>query len=187
LTAPLPDRRPWHWLAVLAAALVLAACAGKPPIETVDRLDLQRFMGDWYVIAHIPAPLEDNAYNAVESYRLTDDGRVATTFRFREGAFDGEAYTYRPTGFVREDSGNAVWDMQFFWPVRFEYRVVYLDDAYRRTIIGRRARDYAWIMARSPEISESAYRELVTVLRQRGYDTDRLRRVPQRWPEEPAP
>jgi apolipoprotein D and lipocalin family protein len=172
----------------MLALLLVTACASRnPPIETVAQLDLQRFMGDWYVIAHIPAPLEANAFNAVETYRLTDDGRVATTFRFREGGFDGEAYTYRPTGFVREDSGNAVWDMQFWWPIRFEYRVIYLDDSYHRTIIGRRARDYAWIMARSPELSPRAYQNLVEVLRDRGYDVSDLRRVPQRWPAGPAP
>lgn len=187
MNVPPSRRRGWRYLPVLVAALLLAACTGKPPIETVDRVDLERFIGDWYVIAHIPAPLEENAFNAVESYRLAGEGRVATTFRFREGGFAGEPYTYRPQGFVREDSGNAVWDMQFFWPVRFEYRIVYLDEAYRRTIIGRTARDYAWIMARTPEIPESEYRHLVDVLRSRGYATEQLRRVPQRWPSAKEP
>ncbi len=182
-------RRFRRWGAELAAAtLLLAACAGRhPPIATVDQVDLERFMGDWYVIAYIPAPLEENAYNAVESYRLDGEGRVATTFRFRKGGFDGEPFTYHPVGFVREGSGNAVWDMQFFWPVRFEYRIVYLDPGYRRTIIGRTARDYAWVMARSPQLPEEAYAELVEILRQRGYDVTGLRRVPQRWPTPGAP
>lgn len=182
MTVPQAAASGWRWL-LFAAALLLTACADRhPPIETVDRVDLERFMGDWYVIAHIPAPLEDNAYNAVESYRLTKAGRVATTFRFREGDFNGERYAYHPVGFVRPDTGNAVWDMQFFWPIRFEYRVIHLNDRYTRTIIGRRARDYAWIMARSPQITAEAYARLVAILAERGYDTTRLRRVPQRWP-----
>ena len=43
---------------------------------------LERFMGDWYVIANIPTPLEKGAHNAVESYRLDSNGTVATTFTF---------------------------------------------------------------------------------------------------------
>jgi|GEM_PF-4092564 len=36
------------------ACLWLAACANQPPMETVEHVDLERYMGDWYVIAHIP-------------------------------------------------------------------------------------------------------------------------------------
>jgi len=25
-----------------------------PPLKTVEKVELSRFMGDWYVIAHIP-------------------------------------------------------------------------------------------------------------------------------------
>ena len=38
------------------------------------RVDIPRYMGDWYVIAVIPTRLEKDAFNAVESYRLDDDG-----------------------------------------------------------------------------------------------------------------
>lgn len=47
---------------------------------------------------------------------------------------------------------NAVWDMQFFWPIRAEYRIIYLADDYSRTIIGRTKRDHLWIMARTPSL-----------------------------------
>ncbi len=68
--------------------LAVVACSNPPPIRTVEAVDLDRFMGDWYVVAHIPTWLERDAYNAVESYRLDPDGTVATTFSFREGGFD---------------------------------------------------------------------------------------------------
>ena len=76
----------------LSATLALAGCqASHPPLETVDSVDLERFMGDWYVIANIPTFLEKGAHNAVETYSLNDDGSIATKFTFRAGGFDGKA------------------------------------------------------------------------------------------------
>ena len=88
-------------------SLSAASCSGMPALESVEHVDLPRFMGDWYVIANIPTFLEHGAHNAVESYELDADGTVATTFTFRDGAFDGPVRTYHPRGFVRSDS-NAV-------------------------------------------------------------------------------
>ncbi len=177
--------RPRRGLGALAAALLaLAGCGGtgeRPPIPTVARVDLERFMGDWYVIASIPTFIEKDAYNAVESYRLAGEGRIDTTFTYREGGFDGEQKTWHPTGFVRDDESNAVWGMQFIWPIRAEYRIVYLDDAYSQTVIGRNARDYAWIMAREPSMPDTDYRRLVQFLGDQGYDVAAIRKVPQRW------
>ncbi len=167
-------------LLVLAAAL-LGACATPAPIRTVDYVDLERFMGEWYVIANIPTFLEEGAHNAVESYRLDDDGTIATTFSFRDGGFDGEVETYTPRGFVRDRESNAVWGMQFIWPFKAEYRIVYLDRDYSQTIIGRSQRDYVWIMARTPEISEADLQSMLSLLADEGYDTARIQRVPQRW------
>jgi len=149
-------------------------------MPTVEFVDLDRFMGDWYVIAHIPASLEKNAYGAIESYRLADDGTIETTFTFREGSFDGEKKTYTPKGFVRDGKTNAEWGMQFVWPIKADYRIVYLDADYQVTIIGRAKRDYVWIMARQPEIDEARYADLVQRVADLGYDVAKLRKVPQR-------
>ncbi len=164
----------------LAAAL-LGACATPAPIRTVDHVDLERFMGDWYVIANIPTFLEKGAHNAVESYRLDDDGTIATTFTFRDGGFDGEVETYHPRGFVRDDESNAVWGMQFIWPFKAEYRIVYLTPDYTQTIIGRSQRDYVWIMARTPVIPAADLEAMLSLLADEGYDVSRIQRVPQRW------
>ena len=73
--------------------IMLAARSSPPPIHTAKAVDLNRFMGDWYVIANIPTFIETEAYNAMESCRLAQDGSVATTFSFREGGFEGERKT----------------------------------------------------------------------------------------------
>jgi apolipoprotein D and lipocalin family protein len=157
-------------------------CQSRPPIHTVAAVDLQRFMGDWYVIAAIPTFIETEAFNAVESYRLDADGSVATTFTFNQGAFDGPLKKYTPRGFIRDPRSNAVWGMQFIWPFTAEYRVVYLSEDYSRTVIGRTRRDYAWIMARQPSIADEDYRTMVQFLEDQGYDVSRLRRVPHAPP-----
>ena len=139
-------------------------------------------MGDWYVIASIPTFLEKNAHNAVETYELNADGTIATTFTFRKGGFDGKEKVFRPKGFVRNTETNAVWGMRFIWPIKADYRIVYLDAEYSKTVIGRNKRDYVWLMAREPSIPDDEYEDLVGFIASLGYDTDKLVKVPQRWP-----
>jgi apolipoprotein D and lipocalin family protein len=165
----------------LSAVLLMSACASEPPLATVDHVDLDRFMGDWYVIANIPTVIEKGAHNAVENYRMNDDGTIATTFTFRKGGFDGEPKEYNPKGFITDTESNAVWGMRFIWPIKADYRVIYLDTDYSVTIIGRNKRDFVWIMARDPQISKQTYDELVSFVDSVGYDLSELRRVPQEW------
>ncbi len=161
----------------------LAGCQSmsQPPLEPVDFVDIQRFMGDWYVIANIPTFIEENAHNAIESYQLDKDGTIATTFTFREGGFDGELKTYHPTGYVTDHDSNGIWGMQFIWPIKADYRIVYLTDDYNQVIIARNKRDFVWIMARSPDIPEQDYQYMLGLIAKMGYDISQVRRVPQQW------
>lgn len=166
------------------ATLLLQACSSVPgpPVDTVDYVDLERFMGDWYVVANIPTFLEKDACNAVESYRLLDDRRIATTFSFNAGGCDGKRKTYHPVGYVYDTDSNAVWGMQFIWPFKADYRVMYVDADYTRTVIGRNQRDYLWIMARTPSIPEKDMRELLQLVADQGYDATAVIPVTQQWP-----
>jgi apolipoprotein D and lipocalin family protein len=164
---------------VLLASLALAGCATMKPMPVVGSVDLKRFMGDWYVIASIPTFIEASAHNAVESYRLADDGTVETTFSFNKGSFDGPLKVYKPRGFIVDKTSNAVWGMQFIWPIKAEYLITYLADDYSQTVISRSKRDYVWVMARTPTVSDEDYRRLADFVKNLGYDITLLKKVPQ--------
>lgn len=175
------------WKKRLMSVLTVSAlvgCSSHPPMDTVAQVDLDRYMGDWYVIANIPTPFEKNIYNAVENYERVEPNKIATTFTFRKGSFQGEEKVMRPTGYVKNDPSNALWGMQFIWPFKGDFRIVYLDDAYQQTIIGRQKRDYVWIMARQPSISESTYQKLVLKVESLGYDISKLQKIPQQWEQQ---
>lgn len=158
------------------ASLFLMSCTSqtKTEMQTVSRLDIKRFMGDWYVIANIPTFLERDATNPIESYLLNDDGTIATTFSFNRKDADGRRVELKAKGFIRDTDSNAVWGMQFVWPIKADYRVVYLDPNYQTTIIGRNKRDYLWIMSRKPQLSEEELQNLLTIAVNLGYDRSKI-------------
>ncbi len=169
-----------RWMLAALVVVIVSACSSRQPrIPPVAKVDIPRFMGDWYVIAHIPTRPERNAYDAVETYALRKDGRIQTTFHYRDGSFEAPLETMHPVGTVREGTNGAVWGMQFVWPIQAEYVIVDLDPAYQRTIVGRNKRDYVWLMARTPSIPDDQYAAATRRIAELGYDLSKLRRVPQ--------
>ena len=175
--------------AVLLGSTFLVGCATPdiPPLQAMERkLDLQRFMGAWYVIGFVPIDLpffsEAGAHNAVESYELSADGIIETTYTFREGSFDGPERRFTPRAWVHDERTGAEWRMQFVWPFRAAYLIVHVDPDYENTIVGVPDRSYLWIMSRDPELPSADYERLLQRAADLGYDRTRVQRVPQRWP-----
>jgi len=181
------------------AALLLGACGGvalKPDstVPLAKPVDLARYMGDWYVIAHIPTERDASSHNAMENYTLNADGSIATTYRNRLGGFGGEQKLMTPTAFVVPDSGNALWGMRFEipgtsipWPPHYEYRVAHVEPAagnapYAVTIIARSQKDFLWLFSRSPTLSDADLARYIKLIASWGYDVSKLARVPQQWP-----
>jgi len=179
---------------VVAVLVILSGCTsnGLPPLAALDRpVDLQRFMGDWYVIAFIPIDLpflsEKDAHNAVESYALAPDGEILTTYTFRDGGFDGPETRMTPRGRVANPPLNSAWKMKFFsFLPAGDYLIIKVDEDYSRTIVSVPDRRWVWIMARTPAIPEAEYQEMVDFLARSGFDVQAIRRVPQQWPADGA-
>ena len=171
---------------VLCGLTTAAGCAGVSGVEprglAADALpiDLDRFMGDWYVVAHIPTPTEAEAFEAVERYALREDGTIEVRFLFCEGGFDGPAETVEMTGWVHDPATNAEWRVRPLWPLALQYQISELDPAYQRTVVVNPGGGYAWVMARQREIPEAELESIVERLARDGYETARLRRVPHR-------
>ena len=182
-----PKDKPMHPRTLIAIALcgtLFGGCAVTPgpvlpPVALAPRVDLERFMGDWYVIANIPTFLERGAYNAKDHYRLDADGTIATTYSYNADAPDGPLKTYESRGYVLDGGSKAVWGQQYVWPIKADYRIAYLSDDYAQTVIAREKRDYVWIMARTPAIPDADLQRLIAFVATQGYDVSRIQRVPQ--------
>lgn len=170
---------------LICLTLGLCGCAAsRPPLKTVENVEIARFMGPWYVIACIPTFIEKQTFNAVETYTLLPDGTIDTVFTFRKGGFDGPRKRYNPRGFVMDKIHRSTWGMRFVWPIKAEYLITHLSADYGVTIISRNKRDYVWIMARTPEISEAEYQSLLEEITAQGYEIKKMRKIPQKWPEK---
>jgi len=153
-------------------------------MKTVDSLDLNRFMGDWYVIAIMPNFMEKNAVNGVESYSLSDEGYVEIKYTFNKHKPSGKQKTMTGKGFIHNKETNAEWRVQFIWPIKFPYLVIDLDHDYSYTVIGVPSRKYAWVMSRKPKMDPVVYAGIVERMRLVGYEVAKLERILQQWPEK---
>lgn len=172
---------------LLGLVAVAASAASLPPIKPVAHVDLPRFMGRWYLIATIPTRYGKDAYNAVETYTLQKDGNIHTTFSFHQGGFAGPYKHIESTGYVQTGTGNAEWRVKVFWFLKAQYIVGYLAPDYSEMIVARDKRDYAWVFARTPQVSQADYANLIDKVRAMGYPMARLRKVPQRWSQAASP
>ncbi len=164
----------------LRAFLKSPGAAAHPPLATAASVDIERFMGAWCVVANIPTVMERDAFSAIETYTLNDDGTVTTHCSFNKGSYSGVKKTYTSTGYIDSRGNGAIWQMQLFGMIRADFRVVYVSDDYHYAIIGREKRDYVWILSRTSDLPPEDYFDLVRRVREQGYDTNRLRDVPHR-------
>jgi apolipoprotein D and lipocalin family protein len=173
----------------VTALLLVGGCAhASQPIPPVSHVDLSRYMGRWYVIASIPTRFERGGYNPVETYKLDPDGRVCTAFRFRPGSFSAPVKKIHSIASVVPGTGNAQWKVHLFWFLRAQYIVAWLAPDYSKVIVARDKRDYVWLMARTPHISEADYQAMLARVKAMGYDLSKLEKAPQQWPEaQPTP
>lgn len=148
-------------------------------LQTVPHVDLERYMGDWRVIANIPYFAEKGCVDSIEGYRSRPDGRIDNFFTFRKGSFDAPQKQIRAIAWVHNKETNAEWRIRFFHLVTVKYLVLDLDPEYRWTVVGHPSRRYGWIMAREKTLPEATYSEILRRLGEQGYDPQAFVKVPQ--------
>jgi apolipoprotein D and lipocalin family protein len=168
-----------------ACVFLLVSCqSSKQPLPTVSHVDLESFMGTWYVVGYTPLFVDGKAHNATEHYYLEPDGSIQATSQYRNGAFEGPLKTYRPTISVHNKKTHAEWRIQFIWPFKAAYLILHYDEAAGETIVGHPNRKYAWIMLREPEYEAATYERLMNQLVELGYNRELIKRLPQDWSSE---
>jgi apolipoprotein D and lipocalin family protein len=169
---------------LLMTLLVLAAgCANDSggdgvPLDTVEGLDIDRYLGKWYEIARLPFRVQEGCVATTATYTRIDAKNIRVVNACREERFDGKLRSATARAWVAGDDPARL-KVQFFWPFRADYWVIALDPEYRRAMVGLPSRKYLWILAREPSMSEAQYRGLLERAAAPGYDVSRMQRTPQ--------
>lgn len=172
------------WIAISLVAALSAGCASTPhagdALKTAEHVNVEHFMGRWFVISSIPNSSENGRVGPYVEYAQLSDHRVDQTFYFYPGDFDHPLEKRQEIATIVDVQSNAVWKTRFGEALSADFRVLYVDPEYRYAVIGRPDRDYAWILARDKYISDDDYQQLTNVLVERGYDATRIVKIPPR-------
>lgn len=177
-------------LAALLLASAVAAHAADP--QTVDHVDLGRYVGRWYEIGRFPNAFQSHCVSDVTAtYRSRADGRIDVLNRCRRttGELDDAVGVAR----VADEKTHAKLKVRFapaflsFLPfVWGDYWVLGLGSGYEWAVVGTPDRQYLWILARNPQIADEHYEAALALARAQGFDVARIVRT-EHLPATEAP
>ena len=165
---------------LLYCAIALALLTPPPahaaePVASVPELDLSRYAGQWYEIAHLPVSFQRQcAGDILVVYALRADGSIGVRNTCR---------THDATQAVAEGVARTVEDHPGRLQVRFvpswlswvplvwaDYWVVAMDPDYQWAVVGDPKRKYLWILAREPSMDRELFARLKARAEAMGYD-----------------
>lgn len=169
-----------NWL--LIAFLVLGsnafAMGGPSPsnVQTVDYVDLNRYLGTWYEIASIPQSFQRQCVgNTTAEYSLTKANtiKVLNSCDTKSGA----RKTAEARAKIVDKDSNAKLKVTFVkifnWVYSFggSYWILDLAEDYSYAVVGDPTTEYAWILSRTPQMSHEDLVAANENLVKNGYDT----------------
>lgn len=168
-------------LLLTAAAL---AAQDPVPVRSVASVDLARYAGVWHEVARFPNKFQAKCLaETVATYELLPNGqiRVVNSCRVADGKTtraEGRARLADKAGptsrlKVRFAPAFLSW-LPMVWG---DYWVLDLTDDYSAALVGTPDRKYLWVLSRTPELADSAWKRLVTAAAGQGFDVARLVRA----------
>ena len=152
-------------------------------VQAVPAVELERFLGEWYEIARIPAWFQQRCVkDTTARYQLRNDGRITVTNRCltRTGAIDqaqGLARLVDPVSKARlQVSFFSLLGWRPFWG---DYWIIGLDPEYRWLVVGDPKRQYGWILSRTPVLDPPLLEAAFQSLERNGYERARFALTPQ--------
>jgi apolipoprotein D and lipocalin family protein len=145
--------------------------------EPAKRVDLERYLGQWFEIARYEQSFQKGCVGVTADYSLREDGSINVLNRCRKP--DGRLHEARGRAKVVDPVTNAKLKVSFFGPFYGDYWVLDHADDYSWSIVGGSSSRYLWILARTPIPPEAEVAALIARTRAMGYDTSMLIRTVQ--------
>jgi apolipoprotein D and lipocalin family protein len=159
----------------VAAAVFLSACTGLPKGTTaVSGFEIDRYLGTWYEIARLDHRFERGLTNVSANYSLRDDGGVRVLNR----GFDTNKSEWNEAigkAYLVDSPDVGRLKVSFFGPFYGGYNILELDNEnYQYALVAGPDRSYLWILARSPDLSETIVQSLVEKAKSLDFPVDEL-------------
>ena len=159
--------------ALAFTVILFTACSSKnPPLQTVQKVDLNKYLGTWYEIARYEHFFEKDCKNVSANYSMMDEETIKVINRCTKIQTNekkeamGRAYTI--------DKSNSKLKVSFFRPFYGDYWVLILDKNYDYVVVGTPSREYLWILARENKISDSIKNDILQKLSTLEFDSSTL-------------
>lgn len=150
------------------------------PLKKVKKVNIQKYMGSWYVISVIPTLLEHQPHNAVETYTWNADKKqIDVTYRYNRGNFDGDLVEIKQIATIYDEKTNAEWRTKLYHTMSFPYVIMELAHDYSYAVVGMPNREHVWVLARKPTMEDEVYTALKRRIADEGFDVTQLEKVPQ--------
>lgn len=141
------------------------------PLQTVQRVDVERYMGKWYEIASFPQSFQKGCSCTVAEYSLNEDGTVKVDNSCNVA---GKKKQSIGKAKVVDKQSNAKLKVTFFWPFWGKYWIIDLADDYSYAVVGHPNRKYLWILSRTPQMDKQQYDGIVARTKAKGFDVTKL-------------
>jgi apolipoprotein D and lipocalin family protein len=172
-------------LLALLLALSLGACTQDPPLATVPSVDLHRFQGQWYEIAHLPRPTQADCTGTKAAYAVTSPTTLTLVHQCYVGSLNGPVKQSVANAVVQDPGATAKLSVDFggFYG---DYWIIDLGQKYDYAVVGHPSRDYLWILSRTPKLDASTLAEVTKRAQDNGFDVSRLQYTLQPETADPA-
>ncbi len=155
----------------MAGLLLLVAChSTSRPLQTVSSVDLKKYEGTWYDIAHLPQKFQEGCSCVTANYQQVEDYVQVINTCLREGKMDsitGKAFSV-------EGSDNSKLKVQFFWPFKGDYQIIALDEDYSTALVGTPDRESLWLLSRTAKPTANTVKEYLNKAEELGFDTSQM-------------
>ncbi|MFC2111586.1 lipocalin family protein, partial [Bacteroidota bacterium] len=123
--------------------------------KTVDKLEIEKYLGKWYEIARFPHSFEKGLVGVTATYSMRDDGKIKVLNQGYKNTLDGELSIAEGKSKIPNSNIPGRLKVSFFWIFYADYLVLELDNEnYEWAVIGSRSSKYLWILSRKPQIED---------------------------------
>jgi len=165
-------------LALVGAFSVARAASTDSPLDSVPKVDLNRYVGRWYEIAKYPNRFERKCdSNVTATYAIRPDGKISVV----NSCTTQEGRLTQSIGWAKVVDRKTCSKLKvtFFWPFFGDYWIIDLGPNYDYAVIGEPSRKYLWVLSRTPNMDDELYAEITKRLADKGYDASKLERMKQ--------